>query len=530
MSQSPSRSGRPGPALATVLLVLFLTFLDTTIVSVTLGDMESDLAAGVIPLQWVINAYALVFASLMLTLGSLGDRFGRRRLMLAGIVVFCVGSVVCAVAPSVGWVVAGRAVMGIGAAASEPGTLSLIRQLYPDRRQRARALGAWSAVSGLALASGPVLGGLLVALDGWRAVFWFNLALSVLLLALVALTVPESRDPQAGRIDLAGFLLGTVGIGAVIYAVIAGENNGYGTGWVVALFVVGVAALVAFVPVERRVRAPMLDLGYLRRPIVAVGLAAAFAVYLGVFALFFLTALYLDIGLQYSGARLAAAFAPMAVAIVLGGVFAGPWVARRGARVPMVAGCALGAIGMLVARLAVGGLRIPACAGSKDLAGCADVEGSAFPLTLAALALAGLGFGITVVPLTSAVLSNIPARLSGMAASATNTARQLGAVTGVAVLGAIVNAALKDEVVRSTGGLLIGSRSSVLAILETGGSGDTLDLRAIPANYLLAFRHGLELSLVVATAVILLAGVLAAVAREPVATGDDEEATLLTTR
>ena len=170
-----------GAALGTVLAVLFLTFLDTTIVSVTLGDLENEVSAGVIPLQWVINAYALVFASLMLLGGSLGDRFGRRRVMLGGMVIFAIGSVMCAVASGVGLVIAGRGVMGIGAAASEPGTLSVIRQLYPDRAQRARALGAWSAVSGLALALGPVIGGLLVGAGGWRNVFWFNLALTIVL-------------------------------------------------------------------------------------------------------------------------------------------------------------------------------------------------------------------------------------------------------------------------------------------------------------------------------------------------------------
>src|SRR3954471_6936173 len=196
-------------ALATVLAVLFLTFLDTTIISVALGDLENDLSAGVIPLQWVVNAYALMFASLMLVGGSLADRLGRKWVMLAGIVIFCAGSVLCAVAGGVGMVIAGRAVMGLGAAASEPGTLSVIRQLYPERRERARALGAWSAVSGLALALGPVIGGLLVGVDGWRSVFWFNLGLTLLLVFAVARWVPESRDDQAGRLDGPGFLLGT---------------------------------------------------------------------------------------------------------------------------------------------------------------------------------------------------------------------------------------------------------------------------------------------------------------------------------
>ena len=151
---APARAHARGAALATVLGVLFLTFLDTTIVSVTLGDIVSDVGAGVIPLQWVVNAYALVFASLMLIGGTLGDRFGRKRLMLAGVIVFAVGSLMCAVASGVSLIIAGRAVMGLGAAASEPGTLSVIRQLYPQRATRARALGAWSAISGLALALG----------------------------------------------------------------------------------------------------------------------------------------------------------------------------------------------------------------------------------------------------------------------------------------------------------------------------------------------------------------------------------------
>ena len=161
---SETRSVRRAAALTVVLAVLFLTFLDTTIVSVALGSIQNDLGAGVIPLQWVLNAYSLVFASLMLIAGTLGDRFGRKSVMIIGIAIFCAGSVMAALAPSVGWVIAGRAVMGIGAAASEPGTLSVIRQLYPDRTQRARALGAWSAVSGLSLALGPVIGALLVSL------------------------------------------------------------------------------------------------------------------------------------------------------------------------------------------------------------------------------------------------------------------------------------------------------------------------------------------------------------------------------
>jgi EmrB/QacA subfamily drug resistance transporter len=486
-------------ALTTVLAVLFLTFLDTTIVSVTLGNLESDISAGIIPLQWVINGYALVFASLMLIGGSLSDRFGRKWVMLGGVVIFCVGSLMCAVASGVAMVIAGRAVMGVGAAASEPGTLSVIRQLYPDSRERARALGAWSAVSGLALALGPVIGGLLVGAGDWRSVFWFNLALGIVLVIAVWAFVPDSRDPQPGRIDLAGFVLGTGGIFCLVFAAISGEYKGYGTWWIIALFVIGGLGLIAFGPVESRVRTPMLNPRYIRAPIVRSALFSAFAVYFGVFAIFFLTALYLDVGLHYSGWKIAGMFAPMAAAIVVGGLAAGPWVARVGSRPPMVIGCGLAAAGMLLARVEVG-----------------EGKSLTFGLLALALALAGLGFGVTVVPLTSAVLSHIPARHSGIAASATNTARQLGAVVGVAVLGAIVNAHLTDAINEQfSSPLLSGARQSILKILETGGSSGSFSIDDIPDSYVTAFLHGLEVSLVLATVLIVLAGLASALVREP---------------
>ena len=502
-----------GAALTAVLSVLFLTFLDTTIVSVTLGDLESDISAGVIPLQWVINAYALVFASFMLLGGTLADRFGRRRLMVAGVVVFGIGSLMCALASGIAVVIAGRAVMGLGAAAAEPGTLSVIRQLYPERGQRARALGAWSAVSGLALALGPVVGGLLVGAGDWRSVFWFNLAAALVLLAAVVTLVPESRDPEPGRVDAAGVVLAAAGLGAVIFAAISGEYEGYSTWWVVALFVVGALCLAAFVPVELRAGTPMLDLRAVRTPIVASSLFAAFAVYFGVFAIFFFTALYLDLGLGYSGERLAGMFAPMAVAIAVGGLAAGPWVARSGAKLPTVVGCVVGAAGMLLARAELG-------AGS-DLS---------FGLLALALALAGLGFGITVVPLTSAVLTHIPARRSGMAASATNTARQLGAVVGVAALGAIVNAHLTAAVDKINPLLLqfVGGRDKAISLLQTGGGPGGFDLKSLVRTdafkpFVAEFLDGVQLALVVAVVLTLAAGAIAAVVREPAAPVEDTD-------
>ncbi|MGH9301666.1 MAG: MFS transporter, partial [Acidimicrobiales bacterium] len=237
--------------LATLSLVLFLTFLDNTIVSVTLANVQSDLHVGVSELQWVVNGYALTFAALMLSAGTLGDLFGRKKVMLGGVVIFCLGSLLAALAPNANTLVAGRVIMGIGAAASEPGTLSMIRQMYTDRTDRARALGVWTAVSGLALAMGPVIGGALVGVWTWRAVFWFNVFFGLIALIGAAWVLPESSDPVNKRLDIPGFVLGASAVAGASIAVIMGETAGYGTWWIGLLFGLSLLAAVGFVLFER---------------------------------------------------------------------------------------------------------------------------------------------------------------------------------------------------------------------------------------------------------------------------------------
>ena len=200
-------------ALATLCAVLFLTFLDNTVVSVGLADVQSGLHAGITSLQWVVNGYALTFAAFMLAGGTLGDVLGRKKVMLSGVAVFCAGSVVAATATNVDWLIAGRVIMGLGAAASEPGTLSIIRHVYPDEATRADALGVWAAVSGLALALGPVIGGLLVGIWSWRAIFWFNLVIGAVALLMASLFVPETSDREEGRLDWLGIVLGALDAG-----------------------------------------------------------------------------------------------------------------------------------------------------------------------------------------------------------------------------------------------------------------------------------------------------------------------------
>jgi EmrB/QacA subfamily drug resistance transporter len=506
-----TRTANPRLALAAVVGVLFVTFLDTTVVSVTLGDVQSDLHAGVVPLQWVVNAYTLVFASLMLTAGTLGDRWGRKRVMLVGLAVFCGGSLIAALADSTAWLIAGRAVMGVGAAASEPGTLSVLRQLFPERAARARAIGVWAAVSGLALALGPVIGGLLVGAFDWRAVFWFNLIVGVLLLAAAWRTVPESADPEPGRLDLVGFVLGSTTLGCAIYGVIWGEQIGYGSGPVLALFAAAAAAAVVFTVVELRIRVPMVELRFLfGERIVRSALVVAFAVYFGVFSIFFFTALYLQEAVGYSGWRTAGVFGPMAAAIILGALASGAWTARSSGssgvfegESAMITGCVLAAAGLLATRHYL------------------DPH-PPFARLAGSLALAGLGFGLAVVPLTAAVMAGVPAARSGMAAAATNTMRQIGAVVGVAALGSMVDAHLNSDLIARLNvlGIPANFQSIVIDALETGGmpsGGDASSQAAygpivqkVIGAAFAAFHDGLEVALLVSALIILAAALLAA--------------------
>jgi EmrB/QacA subfamily drug resistance transporter len=416
--------------LITLSGILFLTFLDTTIMSVALEDLQATLHTTVSQIQWVVNGYALLFASLMLAFGTLGDRLGRKRVMLFGVVVFVAGSVFGALAPNTESLIAARAIMGIGAAACEPGTLSILRHVYPDRSARARALGVWAAVAGLALAMGPVIGGILVGLGGWRAIFWFNLAAGAVALFFALSAVPESSDPETGRFDFAGFILGPVALGTVVFAIIVGETAGYGAAHVIALFVIGVVAGGLFAFAELRTKAPMLKVDYFQKPAFAGSLAVAFATYFGVFSIFFLTALYLQIVLAYSAFHLATLFVPMALAMIIASAFAGRWVALRGPRLPVAIGCFTAGAGVLLTDLALRG------------------DSAAFAPLVLSLTLAGAGFGIAVVPITSVALSALPARHSGMAASATTTSREVGTVLGVAALGSVFNTKLIDFLTR----------------------------------------------------------------------------------
>ena len=413
-------------ALATLCLVLFLTFLDNTVVSVGLADVQSSLHAGITSLQWVVNGYALTFAAFMLAGGTLGDILGRKKVMLAGVAVFCAGSIVAALAPNVDVLIGGRVIMGLGAAASEPGTLSIIRHVYPDRRTRADALGVWAAVSGLALALGPVIGGVLVGLWSWRAIFWFNLLFGAVAFLMALLFVPETSDRGTGRIDWIGIVLGALALATASFAIIQGEQSGYLTWWIDSCFAAAVVLGAAFFYVEHRVRRPILDFSLFRKAPFSGSVFVAFAAYFGTFSIFFFTALYLQVVVNASAYQTAVTFLPMAAGLIVASIVTGPWVARQGAQIPMTVGCVLAAVGITLTSHLLG-------------------PHVYLPTLGWALAIAGVGFGIMLVPVTSTPLTVVRPEHSGMAASVTNTSREMGAVFGVAVLGSIVNSKLTGQ-------------------------------------------------------------------------------------
>ncbi len=498
-------------ALATLCAVLFLTFLDNTVVSVALADVQSGLHTGVTSLQWVVNGYALAFAGLMLAGGNLGDLFGRKKIMLGGVGVFCAGSVVCAMAPNVTTLIIGRVVMGVGAAASEPGTLSIIRHVYPEARTRADALGVWAAVSGLALALGPVIGGLLVGADNWRLIFWFNLGLGAVAFVMAAIFVPESSDRNRRHVDFLGIFFGALAIGALSFAVIQGEQYGYGAEWIIALFAIAAAAAIAFVLIELHVKAPMLEIRFFRHPAFAGSTIVAFCAYFGIFSIFFFTALYLQVVGNRSAFQIALDFVPMAVGMVVASILTGPWVAHSRSRVPMTVGCLLAGIGILLASHFL-----------NPTVGF-DTLGWVLPI-------AGIGFGIALVPVTSAALGAVPPERSGMAASATNASRELGAVVGVAVLGSIVNAKLTGQLADRLKALGLPTKFDNLIItavthgsLPAGSSSQTHSSNAaiqktinevIDAAYS-AFGSGLHVALVLSGILLLFGAVVAAVTIRP---------------
>lgn len=417
----PGRS--PWPALAALACGLFISVVSTTVVSVALPEIGRDLGAGPTELQWVVDAYALVYAGLLVTGGAMGDRCGRKGVFLTGVAIFGIGALVTGLAPTVPVLLAGRAVQGLGPALLVPGSLTVIRSLFHDPKQRATAIGLWSTASGLALAVGPVLGGVIVDGPGWRWVFLLNVPLSAAVLLVAARTVPRlARTGSDSRFDGTGAVLITVGIAALTFALIEGQELGWSAPAVLAALVASAAALVAFVIWERRRVDPLVDLTLFARPAFVaanIGGLIVFFAFVGGIVYF---SVYFQQVQQHSPLVAGIDVSAIGVAFALTASVSGRLVGRLGARPPILAGLVLAGVSTL------GLLRL----GPETPIGAVWWN----------FALVGAGIGMCLTPMTSIAVGAVDPARAGMASAIHNALRQVGQVLGVAVLGALVYAPL----------------------------------------------------------------------------------------
>jgi EmrB/QacA subfamily drug resistance transporter len=408
---------------------LFIVGLDNTIVNVALPSIGRDLHATVSGLQWTVDAYTLVLASLLMLSGSTADRLGRRRVFQIGLVLFTAGSLACSLAPSLEWLVIFRMLQAVGGSMLNPVAMSIIRNTFEDPRERAQAIGIWGAVIGISMALGPLAGGLLVQSVGWRSIFWVNIPIGLLAVVLTAAFVPESRSPRSRRLDPIGQGIVIVMLASLTYGIIEGPRRGWASPLIVSLFAVAAFGLVALVAYEGRRSEPLIDMGFFKSAPFSGATLIAVAAFVGLAGFLFLNTLYLQDVRHLSALQAGFDTLPMAGVTVAGSPLSGRLVGRIGARPSLV----------------VGGLGLGL--GSFLLTGLSAT--TSFVHLFVAYIVFGIGFGVVNAPITNTAVSGMPAAQAGVASAVASTSRQVGSTLGVAVVGAIAAAGLATGAVSS---------------------------------------------------------------------------------
>ena len=408
--------------LAICCMSLFIVGLDSTIVNVALPDIGRTFHAPVSGLQWTIDAYTLVLAALLMLSGSTADRLGRRRVFQIGLALFTVGSLLCSLAPGLGWLVAFRMLQAVGGSMLNPVAMSIITNTFTKPAERARAIGVWGGVFGLSMAMGPVVGGALVDSVGWRGVFWVNIPVGIAAILFTALFVPESKAARARRPDPIGQVLIIAMLGSLTYGIIEGPSYGWGSARILAFFAVTVIAVVAFLLYEPRRADPLIDIRFFRSlPFSGATLTAVSAMAaLGGFL--FLITLYLQDVRGFRPLIAGLFLLPMAAAMAVSAPLAGRMLARSGARAPLlIAGTGIAAGGVLLTQL---------------------TNSSAPGYLVLAFLVFGIGIGFVNAPITNSAVSGMPRSQAGVASGIASTSRQVGSSVGVAVMGSVLAANL----------------------------------------------------------------------------------------
>jgi EmrB/QacA subfamily drug resistance transporter len=403
--------------LAAVAFGLFMIMLDNTIVNVALPSIQRDLQVDLSQLEWIVTGYALTFAALMLIGGKVADAYGRRLVFVVGMAVFVLASLWCGLADSGEMLIAARVVQGAGAALMNPATLSIIAATFPPR-QRGTAIGIWAGVSALALAIGPQIGGLLTEHLSWHWIFFVNVPVGVIGIAASFLLIDESKDATHVRMDVPGLATSGIGLFALTYGLIEANNYGWTSARILGAFAVAAVALVAFVELERRQRAPMLDLELFRSGTYAGANIVIFLVALAMFGVFFFVSIYMQNILGYSAIQAGAAFLPMTILIILVAPMAGRLSDRIGSRWLMTAGMALLSVQLLyLSQLG---------------------QDESYWRLLPAMLIGGAGIAMTMTPSAAAAVRSVPVEKAGVGSAVLNACRQVGGAVGIALMGAIM--------------------------------------------------------------------------------------------
>ena len=443
--------------LGAVSFGLFMIMLDNTIVNVALPSIQRDLHIGISELEWVVNGYALTFAVLMLTGGKLADMFGRRRIFIFGLLIFTASSLACGLSTSAHMLIAARVVQGCGSALMNPATLSIITATFPPR-QRGMAIGIWAGTSAMALAIGPLVGGLITQYIDWSWIFFINVPVGILGIVVARLVINESRDTShEQRLDLPGLLTSAIGLFGLTYGLIEANHYGWTSTRIIISFAVAVLGLGTFVVLELRQRLPMLDLSLFKNTTFSGANATMMLVALAMFGVFFYVSLYMQDILHYSPTKAGASFLPMTILIILIAPLAGKYSDKVGSRW-------LVGLGML---LVSGSLLVFSRLGENG------TWWDLFP----GLILGGVGMALTMTPTTAAAMGSVAVDKAGVGSAVLNSMRQVGGSLGIAIMGAIVAASLH--------------------VAPT-------DPRA-PSQFVTGFQHALEVAAAIALAASLIA-------------------------
>jgi EmrB/QacA subfamily drug resistance transporter len=494
----PYVKGRP-LILVSLLVAAFAINVDTTIVNVALPSLVRELHASTTELEWIVDAYNLLFAALVLATGNLSDRLGRKGVLLCGLGVFGVATTAGGLVDSPGGLIAARAVMGIGAALIFPATLSLLTNVFAERRERARAIGLWGATAGVGIAAGPIVGGWLLEHYSWPSVFFALAPVAALAGVLIAASVPTSRDPQAPPPDRAGVVLSTTAMAALIYTIIEAPNQGWLAARTIAGLVLAGALLVAFVAWERRARAPMLDVGLFRNPRFSAASGALTITFFALMGFIFLVTLYMQFLKGYGPLSTGLRILPVATTVGITSILGTSLAVRAGTKLVVAGG---------LVSLAVG------------LAWVSSVSASTSYVTIAGqMVLLGAGIGLTSAPATESIMGAVSDAKAGIGSAINDATRILGATLGVAIIGSIyaslyasrLDTALPARVPDTAAGA---ARSSVgaafAAAAQLDAAGQSGVARALRDAASTAFFDGFGAACLVAAGVALAGAVMAA--------------------